>query len=156
MKNITLFFLLYLVSFSLSSEVSAQHIFDIPIDPKEASTVFINSDKEIRVETWDETYLLFQIEIQPYTEVEGILLFLEKYKPNIIHQEFKVNDYLELTISDMDKILELNYCTPEHLISYKIIAPKCLDLELRCKNDLSVYGIHPEKYPEDSAVLKAF
>jgi len=47
-------------------------------------------------------------------------------------------------------------CKPDQIFSYKLIAPKSLDLELRCKNDLVVYDDSQEIFPSDPDKIKAF
>jgi hypothetical protein len=155
-KTPTLFAAVILITTTLLSQVLQQNVFDISVDPKYASTVFIDSDRELKVETWDKDYILFQIEVKPHSDAKQAMIFLEMYKQDIIKEEFTVNNFLHLTIADLDKILQFNDCNPDQIFSYKIIAPKSLDLELRCKNDLVFYDDDSqENFPTDPEKIKA-
>ena len=155
LKNLMLFAVVILISTTLLSQTLNQNVFTIPVDPKHASTIIIDSEKELKVETWNENYILFQIEVKAHSESKEAMLFLEIHKKDIIHQEFTIHDFLHLTIPDLDKILQLNDCNSEQLFSYKIIAPKSLDLELRCKNDMVVNDDPEKNYPFNVENLKA-
>ena len=126
------------MSFTVFQEVIAQNIFDIAIDSKHATTVIIDSEAKLKVETWNEDYILFQIAFESQSEENETLRYLEINKKHIIQQEFTVNDFLYLTMADLDDLLLANDCKPRQLFTYKIIAPKSLDLELRCENDMVV------------------
>ncbi len=145
LKILTLFVVAVLVNVTLFSQVKTQNTFSISIDPQHASTVFINSERRLNVETWDEPYILFEVAFNPYTEAEEMIAFLGLNQSHIIQQEITINDFLYLTIPDLNKILKLNNCNEQELI-YKITVPKSLDLELRCENDMSVYDPYLNDY----------
>ena len=156
LKFMTILVVAILVATALFSQVNNKNSFRVSIDPKHASTIFIQSNKALKVETWDEPYIEFQIEIEPYTGTKEALLLLELSKPNIIGQRFTVNNFLYLTLPDISKVLGLNDCKKEELFTFKIIVPKNLDLELNCKNDLVIHDNTQIEPVNDTKQLKAY
>ena len=132
---------------SLFSKVAAQNKFNFVVDPKHATTLFVELDGTLRVETWNEAYVFIQIEVETATGTKETIRFLEENKQAIIQQEFTVNDFLLLTILDPEKWLQLEDCDPATLFHYTLKAPKYLDLELRCKNDMVVHDPLEENRP---------
>ena len=121
------------------SEIIAQSIFEVSVDPKNATTVFIDFNGKLELETWDEDYIILQIKVEPGPEEEKLSNLLSLSQQNFIKQEFTFNNFLLLTITNFDQLTQSINCDLDQLLSFKIIAPKSLDLELRCKNDMVIY-----------------
>ena len=139
--------MLFMVSVDLYSEIKTQNNLYIEVDPLNATTVFVELDDTLKVETWDEEYILFQIMVESCSEAPEILNSLVKHKENIIKQEFKPNDFLFLTIKDFSELMDISENILDEKLDYKITVPIHLDLELKCNNDLMIYldpeDIHP-------------
>ncbi len=137
-----------MIAIDLYSEFKTQNILSIEVNPKQASTVFIEMDEEPKVETWDEEHILFQIFVESFPERSEVFNFLENNKKTIIQQEFNANDHLFLTISDLNKMLKINDSNLDEMLSYKITVPNDLDLNLWCRDDLSDF-VDFQENPED-------
>jgi hypothetical protein len=132
------------ITIDVYSEFKDQNTFCIEVDPKYATTIFIDMEDALKVETWNEDYILFQINVESCSQAPKILNYLESNKENIIKQEFTVNDFLLLTVENLSKILDTDGSNLDEKLSYKVTVPDHLDLKLKCNNDLMIYYDIPE------------
>jgi len=154
LQTIRLLSIIFLLAFSLFSEILAQNIYDVSVDPKHATTVFIEFDGKLEVETWDEDYILLQVKIENGSDEKKLLNLQQFIMQDFIKQEFTFNDFLILTIDNLEKKINQHNCHIYQLLSFKVVAPKSLDLELRCKNDLVIYNDLFENTTNDFEGLK--
>jgi len=146
--------MIFLLTSTLFLEALAQNIYEVSVDPKHATTVFIEFNGKLQVETWDEDYILFQVEFENGFDEKTLLKLHQFDMQDFIKQEFTFNDFLILTIDNLEKKINQHNCHIYQLLSFKIVAPKSLDLELRCKNDLVIYSDLFENTTNDFEGLK--
>lgn len=137
------------LSYGLTAQSGTQQTYYASLLPEESNTLFLDLKGSVEMEVWEKDYIMFYVTVDASTSNENVLDYLKDIGRYNLQSNLSLNNYLSVSMPGIKKEAKVNGVLIKESMSFKVMVPSYLSVDIEGQNDMVTYFDTEENYYVD-------